>query len=358
MTEASKRIEAVDVLRGITMAFMILVNNPGDWSHVYAPLQHASWNGLTPTDCIFPVFLFLMGFSIYLSLSKYQFRLSAPLTRRILKRFVLLFVIGFLLILPSGIMGGSVRILGVLQRFALCYVAVAFLVCLVDGRWLPWIAAALLAVYTVILFAGNGFATDGSSILARVDHAILGSHIYNANGLDPEGVLSTIPSIAHTLIGFLAAKWSLEAPGREEGSRRLLILGAIMLIGGLLLNYGCPVNKKVWSPTFVLATCGIGCLMLGVLMWAIDEKHYWKHNGFWKVFGTNSILCYILSFVLVYLFMFISIGGETLSDWLYTGVSSIFGQDRLGSLMYAVTLDLIIWVIVYPLYRRKIFLKL
>lgn len=356
--EKAKRIEAVDVLRGITMAFMILVNNAGDWSQVYAPLEHADWNGMTPTDCIFPVFLFLMGYSIYLSLRKSGFRLTGSLVWRILKRFVLLFVIGILLTLPIGLLQGSVHYLGVLQRFAICYLAVAFLVCLVDGKWLPWIAGVLLAGYTVLLVVGNGFSGDETSILSKVDRAVLGPYANLDHGVDPEGILSSISSIAHTLIGFCAAKWSMEAPSREEGIRRLLILGAIMLIAGLVFQYGCPLNKKVWSPTFVLVTCGTGCLLLGLLTWAIDEKGYWTRTGFFKVFGTNSILCYMLSFVLLYLFLFISIGGQNISGWLNAGVTALFGHGKFGSLMYAVCIVFIIWAIVYPLYRKHKFLKL
>lgn len=354
----SKRIEAVDVLRGMTMAFMILVNNAGDWAHVYAPLQHAEWNGMTPTDCIFPVFLFLMGYSIYLSLRKSEFRLSGKLWGRILKRFVLLFGIGVLLFLPMGLLQGSVHILGVLQRFAICYLVVTPLVCLVPRKALPWIAASLLMLYWVLLAVGHGFAEDGSSILSKVDHALLGSHINEDHGVDPEGVLSSITAIAHTLIGYCAAWWAMEAPSREEGIRRLLILGSILLLGGLVLQYGCPLNKKIWSPTFVMATCGVGCLLLGLFTWLIDEKKYWKQIGFWKVFGTNSILCYILSFVLLYAFLFISIGGKNINAWLNTGLTALVGPGCLESLLYALVIVLLVWLMVFPLYKKRIFIKL
>jgi len=355
----SKRIEAVDVLRGITMVFMILVNNPGDWGRVYAPLRHAEWNGMTPTDCIFPVFLFLMGYSIFLSFRKSGFRLTGPRLWKILRRTLLLFGIGLLLAAPGALLGGGpLRVMGVLQRFALCYLATALLACLVDGRWLPWVAGGLLAVYTVLLLVGNGFAQDTSNVLARVDLAVLGDHVYKPGRLDPEGLLSTLPAIAHTLIGFCAARWSLGADTREEGGRRLLLLGAALLLGGLVLQYGCPLNKNVWSPTFVMVTCGVGCLLLGLLAWAIDEKRYWRHTGFWKVFGTNSILCYVLSFVLSYVLSYVRVGGDVLGGWLNAGMVALFGPGELSSLMYAVALVLLIWALVYPLYRKHIFIKL
>lgn len=354
MAGSGKRIEAVDILRGFTMACMILVNNPGDWGHIYAPLRHADWNGLTPTDCIFPVFLFLMGFSIFLSLRKQDFKLSRALGWKIVKRTLLLFGIGFLLSLPSGIMGGSIRIMGVLQRFALCYLAAALLVCLVNHRALGWISAGILAAYWLLLALGHGFSTGEDNILGIVDRAVLGSHIYNQGLLDPEGVLSTIPGIAHTLIGFCAAKLLLGSESRGKGLLRLMILGAALLLGGLLLQYGCPLNKKVWSPSFTMVTCGVGALLLGLLTWFVDERKLLRHNGFWKVYGTNSILCYILSFALSYL-----LGYTPLGSGLYAGLSAIAGgPGEFASLLYALCHVLIIWLLVLPLYKRRIFVKL
>lgn len=355
----SKRIESVDILRGLTMAFMIVVNNPGSWEHVYAPLLHARWNGLTPTDCIFPVFLFLMGFSIYLSMRKGGFQLTRPLVGKILKRFVLLLVIGFLLPLPFSLAEGEpVRYPGVLQRFALCYLAAALLVCTVNKKWLPAIAGALLVLYSVLLVVGSAYPGDTSSWLSKVDVGLFGDHIYEDHFLDPEGVLSTIPAIAHTLIGFLAARVFMEAPSRSLGIRNILIFGGLMLLAGWLLHYGLPINKKLWSPSFVLVTCGIGCQMLGLLTWAVDEKQYIRHNGFWKVFGTNSILCYMLSYGVVYALTFLRPGGESLSHWLNTGLQAVAGTGCLASLLYALVLVGIIYLIVLPLYRRRIFVKL
>lgn len=355
MTGSGKRIEAVDILRGFTMACMILVNNPGDWGHIYAPLRHADWNGLTPTDCIFPVFLFLMGFSIFLSLRKQDFRLSGALGWKIVKRTVLLFGIGFLLSLPSGLMSGNIRIMGVLQRFALCYLAASLLVCLVGRKWLGWIAAGILAAYALLLALGHGFSMEADNVIGLTDRALLGErHIYNEHGLDPEGILSTIPSIAHTLIGFCTASLLLGSGSREKGLLRLLVLGSTLLLGGLLLQYGCPLNKKVWSPTFVLVTCGIGALLLGLLTWFVDERKTLRHSGFWKVFGTNSILCYILSFVFSYV-----LGYTPLGSGLYAGLSALCGgPGELPSLLYALCNVLLVWLLVLPLYRRRIFIKL
>jgi len=339
------------------MAFMILVNNAGDWSHVYAPLEHAQWNGLTPTDCIFPVFMFIMGFSIFLSLRSREFKLDGKLFFKILKRTVLLFFLGILISLPIGLLTHHVTFMGVLQRFAICYFVVAVLSCLVNQESFPWIAAGLLAVYSVLLLVGNGFANDSTSILAKVDNAILGSHSNGENlGPDSEGILSTISAIAHVMIGFCAAR--LFFRDKTEGVRNLLIMGSILIIAGLLLQYLLPLNKKVWSPSFVLFTTGVGSTVLALLIWAIDEKGYIRHTGFFKVFGTNSILCYLLSFLSLYLFMFIPVAGNSISGWINTGVCTLFGHGCLASMMYAVVIVLIVWACVYPLYRKEKYIKL
>lgn len=172
--------------------------------------------------------------------------------------------------------------------------------------------------------------------------------------MDPEGLLSTIPAIAHTLIGFCAAKLLLGSESWEKGLLRLMILGAALLLGGLLLQYGCPLNKQVWSPSFTMVTCGVGALLLGLLTWFVDERKLLRHNGFWKVYGTNSILCYILSFALSYL-----LGYTPLGHGLYAGLSAIAGgPGEFASLLYALCNVLIIWLLVLPLYKRRIFVKL
>ena len=224
-TKVSKRILALDILRGVTIAGMIMVNNPGSWGHIYAPLRHAEWNGLTPTDLVFPFFMFIMGISTYISLKKYNFEFSHAAGMKILKRTIVIFLIGMAIgwfsrfcyywaSAPDDLSFGEklwasvwtfdrIRILGVMQRLALCYGAASIIALTMKHKHIPYLIAGLLTGYFILLMCGNGFAYNETNILSVVDRAILTpAHMYKDNGIDPEGLLSTIPAIAHVLLGF------------------------------------------------------------------------------------------------------------------------------------------------------------
>ena len=337
-----KRVQAIDILRGMTLAFMVLVNLPGSWGAVFPILRHASWNGMTPTDFIFPNFLFVMGVSMFFSLRKQNFSLSW----KMLKRFLLLLGIGLLINYISHLVYGSetVRFTGVLPRFALCFGASALIICKVSQKHLPWVAAGLLVAYSALLLLGNGYEYGPDNILSRVDRAVLGSHMYSDKGIDPEGILSTLPAIAHTLIGFLVGKILFSGDFRKLDS-----LGTALLVAGLLLQYLLPLNKKVWSPSFVLVACGIGTLLLSLLHYIVDERGWWKHTGFFKVFGTNAIYCYLMSDVLT---------------WTYhlTGFQrwamGLMGVNQWTSMAFAAFSVGVVYLSALPLYRKGIFLKL
>ena len=337
-----KRVQALDVLRGMTMAFMVLVNLPGSWSVIFPILRHASWNGMTPTDFIFPNFLFVMGVSMFFSLRKQNFTLNG----KMLKRFLLLLGIGLLINVISHFVYGSesIRFTGVLQRFALCFGASALIICKVNHKHLPWLVTGLLAAYSALLLLGNGYEYGPDNILSRVDRALLGSHLYNDQGIDPEGLLSTLPAIAHTLIGFLVGKILASGDFRKMDSQ-----GTALLVAGLLLQYLLPLNKKVWSPSFVLVACGLGTLLLSLLHYIIDERGWWKRTGFFMVFGTNAIYCYLMSDVLTWAYHFTG---------FRTWAMSVMGTNPWTSLLFAVFSMLVVYFTALPLYRRKIFIKL
>lgn len=343
----NKRIEAIDVLRGITMAMMVLVNSPGSWSLRYPMLRHADWNGFTPTDFVFPCFLFVMGVSMFFSLRKSDFTLSW----KVLKRFLLLVGIGILVNITGMLVNGNfavanIRWMGVLQRFGLCFGVTAVLVCKVPHKWLGWISAGILLFYSALLLLGNGYAQDPESVIVRVDRTVLGeTHLYRwGNGIDPEGLLSTLPAIAHTIIGFLIGKLLYQRDFRKMDS-----VGTMLLVGGFLLLWVLPLNKKIWSPSFVLVVCGLATLLLSLLYWLIDETRLWKHTGFFKVFGTNAIYCYLMSDVMAW-------------TWHLTGFQTWamnqVPQTEFTSLLFALFCVGLIWLLALPLYRKKIFLKL
>lgn len=383
----SQRLLALDILRGITIAGMITVNNPGSWSYVYAPLGHAEWNGLTPTDLVFPFFMFIMGISTYISLRKYQFTYSAGAAWKIVRRTAVIFAIGLAIawfglscrtwhaLADEGLPFATrlfrattnfshLRILGVMPRLALCYGAAALIALTVPHRRIPHLIAALLVGYALLLFLGRGFAYDETNILSVVDRAVLGpDHMYKDNGIEPEGLLSTVPAVAHVLIGFCCGALLLGVSDVRDKMLRLFLLGTAMALLGWLLSYGCPINKKVWSPTFVLTTCGMASSLLALLVWIIDVRGHRRWCRFFESFGVNPLFMYVLAAIFSILLGNIRVshsGGESISlgGWLYGDVLRPLLGDYPGSLAYALLLVSACWCIGYILYRRNIYIKI
>ena len=354
-SSGGSRILALDILRGITIAGMIMVNNPGSWSKVYAPLGHAQWNGLTPTDLVFPFFMFIMGISTFISLRKYNFEASSSAIRKIVKRTGLLYLVGlgiawFSLLLRTwnGLSAENlpfierlwqsawnfenIRILGVIPRLAICYGAAAIIALTIKHKYIPYLIAFLLVGYFILLLSGNGFAYDRTNILSKVDYKILGeAHMYNDNGIEPEGILSTIPAIAHVLVGFMVGKIMYERKEIHSKIEWLFLIGTILTFAGFLFSYGCPINKKIWSPTFVLVTCGLGASFLAVLIWIIDVKGTKRWSLFFETFGINPLFMYVLGAVLGIIVGNIMVfpGGEMMSlkGYIYNNLlQPIFGD--------------------------------
>jgi predicted acyltransferase len=386
MKTSYQRLLALDVMRGITIAGMIMVNNSGSWKYVYAPMLHAPWHGLTPTDLVFPFFMFIMGISTYISLKKYKFEFSRPVVWKIVKRTCVIFAIGLGLAwfslsyrtwnslanenLPFwSHLGQSmqifdrIRILGVLQRLALSYGFAAIIALFLKHKYIPYLIVSLLVGYLLILIFGNGYAYNETNILSIVDRAVLGmKHMYKDNGIEPEGLLSTIPSIAHVLIGFYCGKWLINESDIREKLLRLFLLGTVLTFLGFLLNYGCPINKKIWSPTFVLVTCGLASSFLALLIWIIDIKGYKKWSRFFESFGINPLFLYVSAAILSTLVSNIRFAYKeaTISLREYACkelLQPVFGEYG-GSLVYAILFVSLIWVCGYFLYKKKIYIKI
>ena len=384
-TTQSSRLLSLDILRGITIAGMIMVNNPGSWSDVYAPLKHAHWHGLTPTDLVFPFFMFIMGVSTYISLRKFNFEPSKNAIWKIARRTLLIFVIGVALgwfgQLTWGLASGesfvvaathfdTLRILGVLQRLALAYGLASLTALLVKGRVLPWLIGILLFGYYLILRLGNGFEMSEENVISVVDRALWGtSHMYKdfdpegvRVALDPEGLLSTIPSIAHVLIGFLCGKLIMENKDNHKRVEKLLIWGTLLAFSGLLLQYGCPINKKIWSPTFVLTTTGFAAQLLGLLIWIIDIHKKERWSRFFHAFGVNPLIIFIFAGMTADLLSSIRFGWQgdniSLSGFAYEVMLRPWTGNYFGSLLYALLFITFCWLFGYILYKKNIFIKL
>lgn len=381
ISKASTRLLSLDVMRGITICGMILVNNPGSWSHIYAPLKHAEWNGLTPTDLVFPFFMFIMGISCYASLRKFNFEPTRPVITKILKRTVKIFLVGLLLnffytfasnynhleaenipfftrLYQSVTHLEHLRILGVLQRLALCYGAGSLIAVLVKSRNLLFVIAGGLLGYFLILLFGHGFVPDQTNIIGVIDRAILGeNHMYIDMGIEPEGLLSAIPSVCHVLIGFCCGRIIMETKENKERMLSLFLLGTILFFIGFLLSYGCPVIKKVWSPTYVLVTCGAASLLLSLLIWLIDEQGYKSWSRFFEVFGVNPLAIYVFAGVFATLVEEFKIGGIIPKTVFYNFLSSHL-DIYFSSFIYALIFICVCWGVGYYLYKKKIYIKL
>lgn len=383
---AKERILALDVLRGITIAGMITVNNPGSWAHIYAPLRHAAWNGCTPTDLVFPFFMFVMGVAMCISYRKFDYHLTAATFGKLVYRWVMILLVAYGLSLISRLLRSihaeepfweymkgwlpNMRIMGVFPRLGLVgFVGGLLLLCFKPQR-APWVAGVLLVLYCVLIGVTHSFELTMDNVLARVDLAVLGdSHIYhltNAAGeripLDPEGLLSTIPCFAHVLVGAYAGHLMLSAQTLWEKVNRLFIMGSIILLSGFLLDYAFPINKSMWSASYVLVTCGLASLLLALLIWVIDISGKKRWTVFFESFGANSLFIYCLSALFVYTMGAIrfTFGEETYNPWSFyyrECMVPLFGETG-GSLASALTLVGLMWLVAHPLYRKKIYIKI
>ncbi|QSX73473.1 DUF1624 domain-containing protein [Lysobacter arenosi] len=351
------RFASVDALRGITVAAMLLVNNPGDWGHVYAPLLHAHWHGCTPTDLIFPMFLFIVGVSITLALVPRLERgdAQAALTRTVLVRATRIVGLGLLLHLCAlwAFDLAHYRVMGVLQRIGLCFAAAGLLALHARPRTQWLVLAALLIGYGALLAAGGSYEPF-VNLASRIDHALLGVHVYqldpaSGRGHDPEGVVSTLGALATTVLGMRAGDWL-----RRRESRALWLAGAIVMALGLAWSWWQPFNKNLWTPSYVLWTGGIACWVLAAVHWLVDRKGL---PALGRAFGVNAIAAYAGSAFMLYAL----VAGGWLEPLYRVGFAH-WMTPRWGpyvpSLAFAIAFVAVWWVVVRVLDARRIYFKI
>ena len=406
LTSQKKRLLSLDILRGITVAGMILVNNPGSWSHIYAPLRHAAWNGCTPTDLVFPFFVFCMGVAMYISHSKSNFDFNWDTTRKVVLRGLLIVLIGWALswygmALRQFIKGADfmtamwtypiehIRYLGVFPRLGLVSLLGGLLLLIFKPKRILWVSGTLMLIYCILQSVTNSFELTAQNMESIVDLKVLGdNHIYHLRnavgeriGFDPEGLLSTIPCVAHVLIGAWMGKLIMTEKDIWGKATRALLAGAIMMVLGFCLDYAFPINKSMWSASYVLVTCGLASSILGVLTWILDIRlpqlnevkpatacakvHHAVANNWYKffeTFGVNPLFIFCLStwFVVTAAqirFEYLEKTYNLMGFWYNVCLVPIFG-DKGGSLVSALSLVLLMWSIGYILYRKKIYIKL
>jgi predicted acyltransferase len=380
--QKTERLVSLDVFRGLTVAAMILVNNPGNWQYVYPPLEHADWNGWTPTDLIFPFFLFIVGVSIALSIGG---RLERGESRRslipgILKRSVKLYAIGFFLASFPFFHLSRVRIPGVLARIAVCFLIASLIFLFTSARGQAMAAAALLAIYWILMKAAlvpadyvaavvdrGGNLEKEANLAAYIDYRLLGGHLWSQSKTwDPEGLLSSLPAIATALLGILAGRWL-----KSDRSQRAKILG--LLAGGVfcaalgqIMNLWFPINKNLWTSSYVMFTAGLALIFLAVCYWLVDLRGHRRAAFPFVVFGMNAIAVFALSGLAAKLIGLIKEGVAqpdgtlkyvSLQNYYYERFFASWASPFNASLLFAIAFVALMYVPMYILYRKKIFLK-
>jgi len=359
-----ERLVSLDAFRGATIAFMILVNTPGDGRFVYAPLRHAEWHGWTPTDVVFPSFLWIVGVAMTLSMAAHVHPL-----RRILRRAAILFVLGVLVYVYPDFNLGTQRILGVLQRIALCYLIAALIYRSSGIRGqLAWIAGLLTAYWLIMAFApvpgyGSGRLDVEGNFAHYVDRIVLGSHNYRQTRTwDPEGIVSTLPAIATTLFGIMAGHLLRLKRSLAERTVWLFLIGNLLIAAGLLCDRWLPINKKLWTSSFSLFMAGLDFVMFAIFLWLVDGQGYRRAVKPLVIFGKNAIVAYLASEGLDEIFGWIhwTSGGHSTSlhEWLYGHAFAAFFSPFNASMFYGIAYTLAIYLFAYGLYRRGRFVRI
>lgn len=360
------RILSIDIFRGITIAFMIIVNSPGSWNYVYAPLKHASWHGCTPTDLVFPFFIFAVGLSMAFSMRSLEKKSKSEWTIKILKRTLAIFIVGFLLnwfpLYHKNIL--DVRFFGVLQRIALSYgIAAMFILLLQKQKYLISTVVLGLVGYTLIMKMGGDFSLE-NNLGKKVDSFLLpDKNLYGGFGttFDPEGLLGSIPAAMQVIIGFLVGKLLID--NKENLSafiKPALAIGAIFVVlAYFVLSISAPINKPLWTHSYVIYTSGLACLLLTVLVYLIDVLKFQKWSFPFKVFGRNALFSYVLSIVIVKILItiFKFDDGNGYSFIYSKFFQPIFGNYP-GSLAFALSLVFVVFLGAYTLYKKNIMIKL
>ncbi|RKY49934.1 MAG: DUF5009 domain-containing protein [Candidatus Neomarinimicrobiota bacterium] len=374
MVEKSKRLVSLDAFRGITIAAMILVNNPGTWNAVYKPLQHAHWNGWTPTDLIFPFFLFIVGVAIVFAFSK---RLTLGQTKKdlylkIVRRTLILFGLGLFLNGFPFFNLSTIRIPGVLQRIAITYFFASIIYLNFDIKVIYYITFGILAVYWIIMKTipvpgyGAGVLEPVGNLCWYIDSHIFRGHTWAgapAPGFDPEGLLSTLPAISSVLFGILTGNYIKRKINEYEKVSSLFVWGFFAVIGGYIVSIWFPINKNLWTSSYVLLTTGMALIFLATCYWLIDIKGYKKWSVPFLIYGSNAITVYTLSGIiarmLIFLFKVKLSDGEviTLKAYLFRTLFASWLPPHQASLAYAIVYDLILLGFMTILYKKKIFIK-
>jgi predicted acyltransferase len=365
------RLTALDVFRGITIALMIIVNNPGGAAY-YSFLQHATWNGLTFADIVFPFFIFIVGAAIPFSLTK---RIDQGTSKKklfvvVVRRTLILFALGLLInVFPTFDMA-TFRIMGVLQRIALCYFFASIIFMYLKPKWQIILTMVIPIAYWMLMTLvpvpgyGAGVLTEDGNLAGYLDRLLLGRHIYAYTGTyDPEGLLSTLPALATALIGVLAGQYLKSSVMPKAKAVKLLLFGSVFIAIGLVWNFWFPINKNLWTSSYVFFTGGLALLILAVFFYTIETRGYTSRTKPFTVLGLNAILIYFLSEIVNLALIYVRIPltentSASLKSLIYEQLFSSWAGPLHGSFLYALAFLAFCWAVAAILYRKRIFLKI
>jgi len=364
----SSRLVSLDAFRGATIALMVLVNTAGDYRHVYAPLQHAEWHGWTITDVVFPSFLWIVGVAMTLSLGK---RVAAGVPRRklflsVLRRALILYVLGLVIYGFPRYDLSTLRLLGVLQRIAICYVAAAAIYLTTGIRaQVAWIVALLVSYWMLMTLVpvpgyGPGYLEPDKNLANYVDRMVLSAHNYaGTKTWDPEGIVSTLPSLATALFGIMCGHLLRIRRDLAERTTWLFFAGNLLLTLGLICNTWMPINKKLWTTSFSIFMAGLDFVMFAVFIWLVDRLGHKRPVRPFVILGMNAIAVYMASEMIDVILGSIRWGNPPMSarTWVYQTVFAPLASPINASLIYAVTYVLLMYLIAYGMYRRGWFVR-
>lgn len=381
----NQRFYSLDVFRGATVALMILVNNPGSWGHIYDPLKHAYWHGCTPTDLVFPFFLFAVGNAMAFVLPKLEAAGPAVFWKKVLKRTFLIFFIGLLLNLFPFVLYNAegelalkklenLRIMGVLQRIAICYFVASVMLYYLKAKGAFIASAFILFAYWFVCIATN--TSDPFSLAGwfgtNIDISLFGKqHLYKGEGIpfDPEGLMSSFAAIVQVVFGYMAGHYILSKGKTAEMLNGLFVAGTLLVFTGFVWDMQFPINKKIWTSSYTVYTTGLALLVLSMMIYVIEFRQVrgaW--SKFFDVFGKNALFIFVLSGALPRLLALIRIpngvsdSGKskflTPFNWVYEKICKpIFEEPRNGSLLYALLFICLMWLIAWWMDKKKIYIK-
>jgi predicted acyltransferase len=367
------RLLSLDVFRGMTVAGMVLVNNPGTWDAIHPPLEHAEWNGLTPTDLIFPFFLFIVGISIPIALGKrIEEGVTGKVYGKIFRRSAVIFLIGLFIAAFPYFDFSTLRIPGVLQRIAVCYLIASLIFLNTNWRQQIGIGIGILLVYwfliTQIAVPGCEITTmddKACNLAAYLDRSILGvNHIWSLGKVyDPEGILSTLPSIVTAIAGVLTGTWLKSKRNDLEKVGGIFFFGVLLFAIGWIWNLFFPFNKALWTSSYVVITAGLALCFLGFCYWLIDIKGFQKWSKPFQIFGANALVLYFGAEMTAKCLDLIQMTGkdgdpQPLQSWIFETIFLPLASPINASLMYAICFVLVWLLIMSILYRQKIFIKI